>query len=202
MHGYHNHKSKQDESGRRATLNLLGTALPEFPTGNIDSTISLVYAPVVYGDAGDDERDDDQSLQGLGDNSPAEEEQANATEDNGCGDPGAVGTFQQWFTDTEDDQAENGEEVEGVSGYTVESDEGAELADDDVDGSQGAVKSHGIDRREAKSGIIAEETGEGLAGPGAATQSAACWRALRGGGVETDAAEYRGEIAFLAGCID
>ena len=108
-------------------------------------------------------------MQGLGDNSPTEKEQAHAAEDDGCGDPSAVGTFQLGFTDTEDDQAKNGEEVEGVSGYTVESDEGAELADNDVDGSQGTVKGHGVDRCEAESGFIAEETGEGLAGPGAAT---------------------------------
>lgn len=171
MHGYHNHKSKQDESGRRATLNLLGTALPEFPTGNIDSTISLVYAPVVYGDAGDDERDDDQSLQGLGDNSPAEEEQANATEDNGCGDPGAVGTFQQWFTDTEDDQAENGEEVEGVSGYTVEGDKGLELADDNVDEGECTVQRHGVNGGETNSRAVSTETRKNLGGPGAALES-------------------------------
>jgi hypothetical protein len=33
-------------------------------------------------------------------------------EDYGCGDPGAVGTFQLGFTDTEDDQTQNGEEVD------------------------------------------------------------------------------------------
>lgn len=169
MHGYHNHKSKQERSRWRVPPNLSRTSLPEFPAGKIDLTISLVDTPVVDRYAGDDERDDDESLQGLGDDSPAEKEQAHAAEDDGCGDPCAVGTFQLGFTDTEDNQAENGEEVEGVSGYTVESDEGAELADDDVDGSQGTVKGHGIDWREAESGVITEETGEGLAGPGAAT---------------------------------
>lgn len=168
MHRYHNHKSKQDQSGWKVPPNLSGATLPEFPARKVDPTISLVDTPVVDGYAGDDERNDDQRLQGLGDDSSAEEEQAHAAEDDGCGDPGAVGTFQFGFTDTEDDQAENGEEVEGISGYTVESDESAELADDDVNGCQGTVKGHGIDRREAKSGVIAEETGKGLAGPGAA----------------------------------
>lgn len=169
MHGYHNHKSKEERSGRRVPPNLSRTSLPEFPAGKIDSTISLVNTPVVDRYAGDDERDNDEGLQGLGDNSPTEEEQAHAAEYDGRGDPSAVGTLQMGFTDTEDDQAENGEEVKGVSGYTVESDKGAEFADDDVDGSQSAVEGHGIDWREAESGVIAKEAGEGLAGPGAAT---------------------------------
>lgn len=169
MHGYHNHKSKQERRKRRLPPNLSRTSLPEFPAGKIDSTISLVDTPVVDRYAGYDERDDNEGLQGLGDDSPTEEKQAHAAEDDGCGDPSAVGAFQLGFTDTEDDQAENGEEVEGVSSYTVESDKGAEFADDDVDGGQGTVKGHGVDRREAESGVIAEETGEGLAGPGAAT---------------------------------
>ena len=200
MHGYHNHKSK--ERSGRVSPNLSGAALPKFPAGEVNPTIPLVDTPVVDRHTGDDERDHDERLQGLGNDRSAEEEQAHAAEDDGCGNPGAVGTFQLGFTDTEDDQTENGEEVEGVPGYTVESDEGAELADDDVDGCQGAVKGHGIDRGESESGFIAEETGEGLAGPGTATKSAGCWRALRGGGVETDTAEYRGQVTFFAGCVD
>ena len=92
MHGYQNHKSKQDQSGRGITPNWSGTALPEFPAGKIDPTISLVNTPVVDRYTSDDERDDDEGLQGLGDDSSTKKEQAHAAEDDGSGDPGAVGT--------------------------------------------------------------------------------------------------------------
>lgn len=170
MHGYQNHKSKHVRSEKLITI-LPRAALPgfpEFPAWKIDSTISLVNTPVVDRHAGDDECDNNEGLQGLSDDSSAEKEQAHAAEDDGCGDPGAVGSFELGFTDAEDDKAEHGEEVEGVSCDTVKGDESAEFADYYVDGRKDTVECHGVDGREAEFGFVAQETGEGFAGPGAA----------------------------------
>ena len=104
------------------------------------------------------------------------------------------------FAHSEHDEAEHCEEVERVARDAVEGDEGAEFADDDVGGAEECVEDHGVDGRESQAAFfVAEEAGEGFAGPGMTLEAV---RPCFGGPGHADAAEDFGEEAFFAGGVD
>lgn len=158
-----------------------------------------VDPPKVHGDAGDDEHDDDQRLQRLREDGAAEQEEADAAEDDGRGDPGLVRALEVGFADAQDDEAEDGEEVEGVAGDAVEGDEGAELADDAVSGCEDGVEDEGVDGGEEEAGILISEHGvELLCEPA----SGALRRKPMVFVADANAAKELREVAFLAGNVD
>lgn len=162
--------------------------------------ISSMDAPEVHRDACNHKGDHYERLQCLGEDGAAEQEQTDAAEDDGGGDPGLVGSLEVRFTDAQDNEAEDGEEVEGVAGDAVEGDESAEFADDAVAGGKDGVEDESVDGGEEEACIfVAQKTAELLGEP--ATGS------LVGEAVgfviaDANAAEDGGEVAFFAGDID
>src|SRR5690242_2837958 len=145
---------------------------------------------------------DEQRLHGLGEDGAAEQEQADAAEDDGRGDPGLVGAFEVGLADAQDDEAQDRLEVEGVPGDAVEGDERVEAAGDDVDGCDGGVEQHGADGGEEEARVWVGEPGHQLLGHFAGGG---------GGGVEADGAvalaesngaEEAGHVAFLSCGVD
>lgn len=106
-----------------------GLSPPALALGHL---IAALYPPEEDRNAREDECDDDDRLQRLREDGPAEEEQADAAEDDGRSYPGFVRPFQMWLLHSQDDEAENGEEVEGVSRHAIKGQEFAEFADDHV----------------------------------------------------------------------
>ena len=109
------------------------------------------------------EGDDQQRLHGLCEDGPAEQEETDAAEDDGGGDPRLVGPLEVGFAHAQHDEAQDGEEVEGVARDAVEGDEAVEAACEDVDGGEARVQRHGGDGREEEARVWVGEAGCELA---------------------------------------
>ena len=122
---------------------------PKFPTNAVlarfSSSVLALHPPEIHRDSSRDEGNDDDDLHWLRKDCSRQQEDADAAEDDRCGDPGLVWSLQIWLADSEDNEAEHGEEVEGVGGHARKGDQGTELADDDVGGRQDGIRKHGID---------------------------------------------------------
>lgn len=140
-------------------------------------------------------------LYGLRKHSPAEEKEADAAEDDGGRDPCLVRPFELRLLDPQDDDAEHGAKVKRVAGDAVKGHKGGELAHNAVPNGEEAVEHERVDRCKEEAHFpvakdLVQFTGEATSG------------SLRGEalvlvvGAEANLAEYRGDIALLAGDVD
>lgn len=150
--------------------------LPKLPNSPLSYPLapSPAYAPIIHAHAHDLKPQHYQRLFRLLEHGAAEQKQADAAEDDGRADPGAIRPFQIRFPHPQNNEAEHGEEVKRVARHAVKSDERAKFTDDDVRCAENGIENHSVDRREPETAVlVANEVQKESTGPRSISSSGA-----------------------------
>ena len=139
-------------------------------------------------------------LSRLGNQGPAQQEQAHAAEDDRGRDPRLVGPLQIGFPHPQYDQPQHGDEVEPVGHHTRERDQRCELADDNISHGDDSVGQHCVDRREPYTRVLVpDDPRDGATQPRFTLEAVDGF--IVGRAWHADVAQYRWQEAFLAGSV-